>query len=131
MQRERRQNVSRRVGKALGAVLLLLALALLCALPTPHTRLVSLRSSVVYDTPRGPAHGSPAWLHHRSQEDEYDHGLPPAPSGDGEDGQTVGPQRTPNDPGLLVIYEQEPNSPKPQPAALIHCVTAAQLPTPS
>jgi hypothetical protein len=30
------------------------------------------------------------------------------------------PQRTPNAPGLLAIYAQEPNSPKPQPTALIH-----------
>jgi hypothetical protein len=30
---------------------------------------------------------------------------------------------------LLAIYAQEPNSPKLRPTALIHCVTAAQLPT--
>jgi hypothetical protein len=30
---------------------------------------------------------------------------------------------------LLAMYAQEPNSPKPQPTALIHCVIAAQLAT--
>ena len=39
------------------------------------------------------------------------------------------PQWTPNAPGLLAIYAHEPNSPKPRPTALIHTVTAAQLPT--
>jgi hypothetical protein len=34
------------------------------------------------------------------------------------------PQRTPNAPGLLARYAQEPNSPKPRPTALTHCVTS-------
>jgi hypothetical protein len=38
-------------------------------------------------------------------------------------------QRTPNSPGLLAIYAQESNSPKPHPTKLIHCVAATQLPT--
>jgi hypothetical protein len=39
------------------------------------------------------------------------------------------PKGPPNAPGLLAIDAQESNSRKPQPAALIHSVTAAQLPT--
>jgi hypothetical protein len=42
----------------------------------------------------------------------------------------VNPKGTPSAPGLLAVYAREHNSPKPLPTALIHCVTAAQLPNP-